>query len=232
MKRDRLLPKTLLQKRGFYVFLTYILIVFTAYYIFSAYFRLNTKTVKPDLLLSCKDDKIPFCDISEEIQFKKFIHLGLDGVSFMYIQPLLNLFGAHAQLYTTYTNLIRYTQAVFRTWCTGRDNDNMQPFSHNEETIFHVFNRTYGPKIMVGGNPIFFVRLFTVPAKTLTYDVRPYLSNDPLETYRAFNWWLTEEKKGTFMSLLKELDENNASLVTHDGRTDHLQHIECARSGV
>lgn len=224
--------KYLLQQRIFFVFLAYILIASSSYYICYYYFCLNTKSIMPDLAHSCQSDNIPYCNLSEEIQFEKFVHFGLDGVSFMYMQPILDLFGEHAQLYTTYTNEVRYTQTVFRTWSTGRDNDNIQPFAINEDTIFHSFNRTYGKKIMIGGVTIFFTRLFKVPTSSLTYRVWTYLSDDPLETYRAFHWWLSKENKTKFMELINELYENNASLVSHDGRTDHLQHIECAKSGV
>lgn len=224
--------KEILKHREFYGCIGLFLLGFVMYVVVTGYFLLNTKTIKPDLSESCKTNSLPFCKISDDFQFEKFIHFGLDGVSWYYTQPLLDFFGEHAQVYTTYTTLVRYTQTIFRTWCTGRDNDNMQPVAIDEDTIFHSYNRTYGPKIIIGGICVYFTRLFKIPLSDIVHSQKRFYGSEPIEEYRAFKPWLYGENKHVIQEILEELNSNNMSLATHEGFTDHMQHIECAKSEV
>lgn len=101
-----------------YHFLSYLSVFIIIYGLFDVaevYLSQNTKTIKADNKVICGTDAFPFCNISDDIQFRRFILLALDGVSYQYIQPLLDYFGKNIHIYTVYNTFNRYTLPVFRT---------------------------------------------------------------------------------------------------------------------
>lgn len=85
--------KCLLINYKLYSFISLIILLYVFYDFVKAYLTQNTKTIKFDSSNTCRIDIFHFCNISDDIQFRSFILLALDGVSYQYIQPLLDYFG-------------------------------------------------------------------------------------------------------------------------------------------
>lgn len=70
-----------------YIIVILILLIFyAAYDVVSAYLAPNTKTLRPRYFKGrCINDNLPFCNISDDIQFTKFFLMALDGVSFHFM---------------------------------------------------------------------------------------------------------------------------------------------------
>lgn len=208
------------------VLFSLISLFYGTYKVLNCYLAQNTKTIPPNDLESCRNDALPFCNISDDIQFKKFFLLALDGVSFEFIQPLLDIFGEHAQIYQTSTNLNRYTKAMFRTIFTGRDNINLQPFAINEDNAMLSFFRTYGKKLFLLGRPNWFIDELTIPPKDIYYAMDVFYDTSDAESYRVYDTVLNRKYKERLNKDLKFIEENELSVLGYEGHTDDVQHIE------
>lgn len=192
----------------------------------SVYFEQPTKTIRFDSSHACLNSSVPYCAISSDYQFKRFFMFALDGVSWEFVQPLLDLFGEHIHAYTTYTSLCRFTQAIFRTWCTGRENRNMEGFPVPEDTIFHSYFRTYGKKMQIAYGNSWYLRLFPEPYEPYFNRIDAWYDRPPEDDFHAFGRWIHPSNRTAFLKYAEETEQANGSVVTHFGATDLLQHKE------
>lgn len=214
------------------VLFSLISLFYGTYKVLNCYLSQNTKTIPPNDLESCRNSTLPFCNITDDIQFKKFFLMALDGVSFEYLQPLLDVFGEHAQLYKTSTNLNRYTKSIFRTFFTGRDNINLQPFPIHEDTVMYSFSRTYGKKLFILGYTNFFKDASTYPFKEMFFGMDSFFENAGMKEYRIFNTLLNEKNRIRLNNDLKIIEENGLSVLGYEGHSDEIQHEESFASNV
>lgn len=203
-----------------------LLIFVTLCLVASLYFEQPTKTIRFDSSHACLNSSVPYCAISEDYQFKRFFMFALDGVSWEFVQPLLDLFGEHLHAYTTYTSLCRFTQAIFRTWCTGRENRNLEGFSVREDTIFHSYFRTYGKKMQIAFGNSWYLRLFAEPYEPYFSRLDGWYDHPPADDYHVFGRWIHPSNRTAFLMYADETEKANGSVVTHFGDTDMVQHRE------
>lgn len=208
------------------VFIILGFMVFSGYLLVQGYTQPAMRTITPDLNQSCKDGNLPFCKIENDYQFEKFMMFALDGVSWHFAQPVVTLFGEHAHVYTTYTDLCRFTCAVFRSWCSGRDNNNMQWGAVKEDTVFHSFYRTYGRKMQIAFGGSWYLRMFTEPPEPYFRKITLWYDQPPLDNYHAFSRWIHPKNISAFYEYAADMANANASVVTHFGSTDIVQHGE------
>lgn len=195
------------------------------------YFLPNVFTVKPNESESCMTDNISYCNISDDIQFTKFIHLGVDGVSWLFIDDLRNLLHEHSHEYITYTTFIKYTSELLKTWFTGQDNVKLSLFKVKGDTIFSNYNRKYGKKIHLYGNLANF-RIVLPTLNGMFWDYTNKLDVQPFDKHRAFSYWFANENHEKFLKLLNTWNKNNVSLVSFASDTDHIQHHQGGRTKV
>lgn len=208
----------------FFAFLSLFLLIYSFLNVAKAFLTQNTKTILPNDKYSCRNNNYSFCNISDDIQFNKFILLALDGVSFHYIQPILDYFGKNVQLYTTINNNIRYTQSIFRTWLTGRDSVSLQPFPIEEDNVMLSINRTYGISQYLIANSNFFELGTVKPYDSLFAGIDNFYNTLEADVLRPYYKWFKDSKR--LNNTFDIIEKNNYSILSYEEGTDYVQHWE------
>lgn len=216
---------------GCYFFWILVILTIIVVNVLLDYFKLNTLTALPNESESCMTDRLPFCNLSDDHQFEKFIHLGMDGISWLFIDDLRQLFHEHSHEYITYTDEIRYTSELLKTWFSGRDNNKMNVKKLAGDHLFSNYKRKYGKKIHLYGSLSAFNNVLD-SFDGLFWKTTNVLDIQPTNAHRAFSFWLAAPNRTVFLNQLNEWNENNVSLVSFAADTDHVQHEQGGETNV
>lgn len=216
---------------GCYFFWILILVLIFIANVLLNYFKVNTRTAFPIDSESCMTNQLPFCNLSDDHQFEKFIHLGVDGVSWLFIDDMRNLLHEHSHEYITYTDEIRYTSEILKTWFSGRDNNKLNIKRLSGDHLFSSFKRKYGAKIHLYGSLSDFNNVLD-SFDGLFWKTTNKVDIQPWKTHRAFSFWIAEPNRSVFLKQLNEWNDNNISLVSFTADTDHVQHLEGGNTNV
>lgn len=217
---------------GIFSLLLLILSLLCVLFLLLQYFSYNTGDAAANTEESCMTDKLPYCNVSDDIQFQKFIHLGVDGVSWEFIDLLRQNLANHSHEFIAYTDQIRYTSELLKTWFSGRDNDKMNVRHIDGESFFSVHRRKYGRTIHLYGSLGDFNNVLAYPFQDKFWKVTDHVDEQPLEKHRPYSFWLAPENQSVFIDQLNTWNENGISLVSFTADTDHVQHSEASLPNV
>ena len=195
------------------------------------YTQFNTNTAPSNLKDGCLTDSQPYCALSYDHQFTKFLLFGVDGVSWLFINRLRDLLHEHSHEYITYTTNIRYTSELLKTWYSGRDNDKMNARRLSGDTLLSNYVRKYGKKIHIYGSYADFKNVLA-DFSNIAYNITDISDEQPEDTHHAFGYFFLPENAQNLQTHLDYWSSNNLSLVAYTESTDHIQHHQGGQTGV
>ena len=206
--------------------LTLIIAAIIVFFIAMAYIQFNTDTAPPNDLESCSTNALPFCNLSDDLQFNNFIFLGFDAVSWLFIDKLRELLHEHSHEYIQYTTRVRYTSEILKSWLTGRDNEKANPRPLPGDNLFTSFQRTHGQKrIHIIGTSSSLHTEIATPDREF-WNVSRIPDWYPDRKFYPYSFWLMPKNRDALIHQLEEWKKHNVSVWGWEDETDRIQHSE------
>ena len=201
----------------------FILFTPVTFSVVKTFFEANPPIVKYNDYDGCSKQQYPFCNLTDTYQFEKFIMIGLDGLSWEFINETRDLLHDHAHEYPLVTTWNFYTNELLKTYFGGAENLKLTPFTISGDSLMSAYNRQYPKKMHLYGSVNTFSHAFKTSGP-IYWNVTQQDDLQPLENHRPYSYWFAEENRTKFLNQLDLWNKNNISVITWHDETDVLHH--------
>ncbi|KAJ4461864.1 putative phospholipase D [Paratrimastix pyriformis] len=211
------------------------LLLFVAFFLwinYTAYFQSASTDLPPNVLCNTDDPNhakpLPsYCQLPKRQQWDKFIWLVTDSLPWRWSQPMIDYYGNNSVIYQLDVPGLRYSHVLYRTWWSGRLNDNVRSDPATGDTLAGAIKRTKNIRLRYVGPEWSFLGIIRGIYQK-TFDKLDF-RDEPLDVTLHHIYPFFFENPGAQSDLQRILDEvhqSGQSLITHSAVLDHYLHGE------